>query len=60
VYGHTHYKTIVKTALGTRFRKNLGATRTLPVIVIKQLGQAVAQAKALVEGMSFWLPVPRT
>ena len=40
------------------FRENLKATRLVLVIVIKQLGRAVPLAKALVEGVSFRLPVP--
>jgi hypothetical protein len=48
-----------KTGPGTKFGEKPQATRTVPVIVIKQLGHGVALTEALVESMSFWLPVPR-
>jgi KDPG/KHG aldolase len=43
-------RTSQKTGLGMKFREIPKAMRIVPVIVIKQLGHAVALAKALVEG----------
>ena len=43
-------KTSQKTGADMDFHQKLAATRMVPVIVIKQLGHAIAPAKALVEG----------
>lgn len=59
VYGGCRYDNVIKLQSGREISRNFRAARTVPVIAVKQLGLAELLAKALVEALGIWLPVPK-
>lgn len=59
MYGGSRYSNVIKLQGEREISRNFRAARTVPVVAVKQLGLAVPLAKALVEALGIWLPVPR-